>query len=202
MFTGIVVDIGEIVALDELESGVRIGIASNQDPDTIAMGASIACAGICLTVIEKGRLDDGRGRFDVEASVETLARTTMGTWRIGTRINLERSLKLGQELGGHMVTGHVDGVADIVTRDQIGDMSHFRFKVSSDVSRFIAEKGSVALDGTSLTVNEVSGDEFNVMLIPHSLAVTTWQDRQTGDRANVEVDLMARYVARLRDSDN
>ncbi len=201
MFTGIVTDIGELVALGERETGVRLSIACNQDPDDIELGASIACGGICLTVVETGTMDDGRGRFDVDASPETLARTTMGSWDVGTRINLERSLRLGQEMGGHIVTGHVDGVVDIVERAPDGDMSRFRFKVPGGLARFIAEKGSVALDGTSLTVNDVEGDEFTVMLIPHSLAVTTWQDRQTGDRANLEVDLMARYVSRLREYD-
>lgn len=199
MFTGIVTDIGEIVAMHPLPSGVRLRIACGYDPDRIDLGASIACAGICLTVVAKGRAD--RPWFDVEASTETLRVTTMGSWRVGTRLNLERSLTLGQEMGGHMVTGHVDGVAEIVERREEGGMAVFTFRAPAELARYIARKGSVALDGTSLTVNAVEGDRFSVMLIPHTLAVTTWGDSRVGDRVDLEVDLMARYVARLAEAD-
>lgn len=197
MFTGIVTDLGEIVDVAPRAAGVRLRIATAYDPDGIDMGASIACSGPCLTVVEKGRLADGRGYFDVEASTETLARTTMGTWAPGRRINLERSLRLGDELGGHMVTGHVDGVAELVSRTNEADMARFVFRVPHDYARFVAAKGSIALDGTSLTVNEVDGDRFGVMMIPHTLAVTSWGASRAGMHVNFEVDLMARYVARL-----
>lgn len=200
MFTGIITDVGEIVDLAPRAAGVRARIANGYDPDGIDMGASIAHAGICLTVVDKGRLGDGRGFIDVEASPETLAVTTMAAWRVGDRVNLERSLTLGQELGGHMVTGHVDGVAEIVARDNEADMARFTFRAPAGLARFIAQKGSVALNGTSLTVNAVDGDRFGVMMIPHTLAVTTWGAAKAGDRVNLEVDLMARYVARLAEA--
>ncbi|KPL54952.1 riboflavin synthase subunit alpha [Prosthecomicrobium hirschii] len=200
MFTGIVTDIGTVRQRDPLEAGVRLRIGTGYAPDGIDLGASIACSGICLTVVERGR--DGAGAwFDVDASSETLAVTTMADWTVGTRINLERSLTLGQEMGGHMVTGHVDGLAEIVERQAEGDMAVFTFKVPAELARFVARKGSVALDGTSLTVNAVEGDRFSVMLIPHTIAVTTWGTRQAGDHVNIEVDLMARYVARLAEAD-
>lgn len=201
MFTGIVTAVGEIVAHEMREVGVKLRVASTYDPATIDLGASIAHAGICLTVIERGALADGRAYHDVEASPETLRVTVMGDWTVGTRVNLERSLKLGDEMGGHLVTGHVDGIAEIVARVPEGDMAVFRFRVPHDLARYVAPKGSVALDGTSLTVNAVEGDEFTVQIIPHTLAVTTWGERQTGDRIDFEIDLMARYVARLRDAE-
>lgn len=196
MFTGIVTDVGEILALSPLEAGVKLRIATRYLPDSMDIGASIACSGICLTVIEKGQAGN-RFYFDAEASTETLRVTTMETWGAGTRINLERSLTLGQEMGGHMVTGHVDGVAEIIERRMDGDMAVFVFRVPAHLARFVAQKGSVALDGTSLTVNSVEGDTFAVMLIPHTLTVTTWGTRDVGDTVNFEIDLMARYVARL-----
>ena len=201
MFTGIVTAVGEIVAHEMREVGVKLRVASTYDPAAIDLGASIAHAGICLTVIERGALPDGRAYHDVEASPETLRVTVMGEWTVGTRVNLERSLKLGDEMGGHLVTGHVDGIAEIVARVPEGDMAVFRFRVPHDLARYVAPKGSVALDGTSLTVNAVEGDEFTVQIIPHTLAVTTWGERQTGDRIDFEIDLMARYVARLRDAE-
>lgn len=201
MFTGIVTAVGEIVALDLREVGVKLRVASSYDPDGIDIGASIAHAGCCLTVIDRGRLPDGRCWHDVEASPETLRVTTMGEWTVGSRVNLERSLKLGDEMGGHLVTGHVDGIADIVSRIEEGDMAVFRFRVPHALARFVAPKGSVALDGTSLTVNAVEGDEFTVQIIPHTLAVTTWGASKTGDRVDFEIDLMARYVARLREAE-
>lgn len=196
MFTGIVTDVGEVAALTPRDTGIRYRIATAYDPATIDIGASIACGGPCLTVVERG-LAGNRGYFDVEASPETLARTTLGRWTRGTRVNLERSLRIGDELGGHLVSGHADGVAKIVERKDDGDMSRFAFEVPAELARFIAEKGSVALDGTSLTVNGVNGRRFEVTIIPHTLAVTTWGERQAGDEVNIEVDTIARYVARL-----
>ena len=199
MFTGIISDVGEIVAKAERVAGVRLTIATAYDPATIDLGASIACSGACLTVVERG-VTAGRNTFDVEASSETLAKTTMANWTVGHRINLERALKLGDELGGHMVTGHVDAVATIVARDNEADMARFTFEVPAAYAKFVAPKGSVALDGTSLNVNEVEGARFTVMMIPHTLAMTTWGAANAGDRVNFEVDLMARYVARLAET--
>jgi riboflavin synthase len=196
MFTGIVTDVGKVISAAPLESGVRMRIATGYDPDTIAIGASIACSGPCLTVVERGR-DGERGFFDVEASSETLARTTIGEWRPGRRVNLERALAIGDELGGHLVTGHVDATATITERRDDGGMAHFAFEAPRDLARYIARKGSVCLDGTSLTVNAVAGSRFDVMIIPHTLAVTTWGERRQGDRVNLEIDLLARYLERL-----
>jgi riboflavin synthase len=196
MFTGIVTDVGEVLKVAPRVVGTRFRIATAYDPQTIEIGASIACSGCCLTAVERG-IDGNRAYFDVEASPETLSRTTLGGWSQGTRLNLERSLKLGDELGGHMVSGHVDGLATIVARRDDGDMATFTFEVPEELARFVAEKGSVALDGTSLTVNRVEGRRFDVALIPHTLAVTTWGARETGDTVNLEVDQVARYVARL-----
>jgi riboflavin synthase len=196
MFTGIISDVGEVAAITPRASGVRLRIATAYDPGGIALGASIACAGACLTVVERGSAA-GRGWFDVEASVETLEKTTLGDWRAGSRINLERALRIGDELGGHIVTGHVDGVAVLARREDIGGMARLTFDAPPDLARFIAQKGSVTLDGTSLTVNGVVNARFDVMLIPHTLAVTTWGEAREGDRVNLEVDMMARYVARL-----
>lgn len=196
MFTGLVSDVGEVVAVEPRGGLSRIRIACSYDADTIALGASIACSGPCLTAVEIGR-EGGRTWFDIDAAAETLARTTVGTWKAGTRINLERSLKIGDELGGHIVTGHVDGIAEIVARKAFDGMVRFDFRMPGAVKKFVAEKGSVSLDGTSLTVNSVDDDVFSVLLIPHTLAVTTWGERREGDRVNLEVDLMARYAARL-----
>ena len=196
MFTGIVTDVGEILRVTARPVGTRYRVATGYDPATIDIGASISCSGCCLTAIERG-IDGNRAYFDVEASPETLSRTTLGEWAAGARMNLERSLKLGDELGGHMVSGHVDGLATIVERRDEGDMAVFAFEVPAELARFIAEKGSVALDGTSLTVNAVQGRRFEVMLIPHTLQVTTWGARKVGDRVNIEIDQVARYVARL-----
>jgi riboflavin synthase len=196
MFTGIVGDVGEVIECAPRETGIRLRIATAFPTADIALGASIACGGPCLTVTETGR-SGNRDWFDAEVSIETIEKTTIGDWRVGTRINLERSLRLGDELGGHMVSGHVDGTAEIVAVETVGDMARLTFRAPAELSRFIAAKGSVALDGTSLTVNTVAGDDFSVMLIPHTLAVTTWGERQGGDRVNLEIDMMARYVARL-----
>jgi riboflavin synthase len=198
MFTGLVTDVGEVIAAEDRGDLRRIRIACNYPVDTIAIGASIACAGPCLTAVAVGQAGD-RTTFDVDAAAETLARTTAGEWKTGTRLNLERSLKLGDELGGHIVTGHVDAAAMILERTPDGDSVRFVFESPPGLARFIAPKGSIALDGISLTVNEVEGTSFGVNIIPYTLAHTTWQDRQPGDLVNLEVDLLARYVARLRE---
>ena len=199
MFTGIITDIGEVIGIDK-RGDTRLTIATGYDPETIALGASIACSGCCLTAVETGRLHQGRGFFAVDASTETLARTTLGNWKIGTRINLERPLKMGDELGGHVVSGHVDDVGEILSIGPEGDSLRFRFRVSPQIARFIASKGSVSIDGTSLTVNEVEGREFGVNIIPHTRAVTTWGNAMAGDRVNIEIDMLARYVARLSET--
>jgi len=196
MFTGIVTEVGTVLSVTPRAAGVRFRIATGYDLEEIAIGASIACSGPCLTVVERGR-KEGRGFFDVEASSETLARTTLGDWIPGRRVNLERSLRMGDEFGGHLVTGHIDGLATIVERHDEADMARFVFEAPGDLVRYIAPKGSAALDGTSLTVNTVEGNRFEVMLIPHTLAVTTWGERAKGDRVNLEVDLIARYLERL-----
>ncbi|MGJ0453883.1 MAG: riboflavin synthase [Methylocystis sp.] len=199
MFTGIVTDVGEVVAMRPREELRRLRIACSYDADGIALGASIACSGVCLTVVAVAR-EGARTIFEIDAAAETLAVTTVGTWACGTRVNLERALKIGDELGGHIVTGHVDGVARILSRDDFDDMSRFWVEAPRALSRFIAKKGSVALDGVSLTVNEVEGDRFSVLLIPHTLSVTTLGARRAGDALNIEVDLMARYAARLSET--
>ena len=196
MFTGLVSDVGTIVSIETRGELRRIRIACSYDPQTILLGASIACSGPCLTAVEIGT-ENGRTFFEVDAAAETLARTTVGAWAPGQRINLERSLKIGDELGGHIVTGHVDGVATIVERRDFDGMAHYDIEAPAAIARFIAEKGSVCLDGTSLTVNSVAGNRFTILLIPHTLEVTTWGERKTGDSLNIEVDLMARYAARL-----
>lgn len=198
MFTGLVSDVGVVRQIVDGDRVRRFSIASHYQPESIALGASIACAGTCLTVVAVAPEGDG-ARFDVEAAPETLAVTTLGDWQVGTPVNLERSLKIGDELGGHLVSGHVDGVAVVVARTEIGEATEFTFEAPAELARFIAAKGSVALDGTSLTVNEADGGLFTCLLIPHSLAVTTWNARRVGDRINLEVDQIARYVARLRD---
>jgi riboflavin synthase len=191
MFTGIITDIGTIRAVTRA-GDTRFEIATAYDMSTVDMGASIACNGCCLTVVEKGK-----GWFAIQASAETLSRTTLGEWKEGTRVNLERALKIGDELGGHIVSGHVDGVGEIVSITPEGDSKRFRIRVPRDIARFIAPKGSVAADGTSLTVNEVEGDVFGVNIIPHTQAVTTWGGMRAGQRLNIEIDMLARYVARL-----
>jgi riboflavin synthase len=197
MFTGIVTDIGEVVAVHARADNLRrLKIACGYDRAGIADGASIACNGVCLTVVAAGA-EDERTWFSVDAAAETLAVTTAALWRRGTRLNLERALKVGDELGGHLVAGHVDGIAVLIARDELEDMARLVFRAPAPLSRFIAAKGSVALDGVSLTVNEVAGDEFSVLIIPHTLAVTTLGASGAGDPVNLEVDLMARYVARL-----
>ena len=200
MFTGIVSDLGEILEVEEKAEGLRrLKVACGYDPDSIDIGASIACSGVCLTVVERGRAGN-RGAFSVDAAAETLAVTTAGTWRRGTRLNLERSLRLGDELGGHIVSGHVDGVAELMSRDDFLDSAALSFRVPDALARFIAPKGSVAVDGVSLTVNQVDGATFAVLIIPHTLKVTTLGALTPGDRVNIEVDQMARYAARLMET--
>ncbi len=199
MFTGIVTDIGEIESLTPVAQGQlhRLRILCDYDQATIADGASIANNGVCLTVVASGTAN-GKTWFDVDAAAETLALTTAKHWQVGTRINLERALKIGDELGGHIVAGHVDGIATIVSRDDLPDMARITFRTSRELARFIATKGSITLDGVSLTVNTVSDVDFAVLIIPHTLSVTTLGDSwQVGAEANIEVDLMARYAARL-----
>ena len=196
MFTGIVTDIGEVVGV-ERRGDTRFTIATAYAPESIAVGASIACSGCCLTAVEMARLQDGRGTFIVEASAETLSVTTLSDWKVGTRINLERALRVGDELGGHIVSGHVDGRGKIVSITPEGDSQRFIFKAPDDIARFIAQKGSITLDGTSLTVNEVQGSKFGVNIIPHTQSVTTWGTAKAGDAVNIEIDMLARYVARL-----
>ena len=198
MFTGIVTDIGEVTALTEVAQGQlhRLRIACRYDRATIADGASIACNGVCLTVVASG-VENGRTWFEVDAAAETLSMTTARHWSKGARLNLERALKIGDELGGHIVAGHADGVANILARDDLPDLARFELRTSRDLARFIAPKGSVTLDGVSLTVNTVQDIAFSVLIIPHTLNVTTLSDWRAGGEVNIEIDLMARYAARL-----
>ena len=200
MFTGIVTDIGQVESIQPLDQGIRLRIGTNYDPATIDIGASIACSGVCLTVVTLPETASNQRWFEVEAWEEALQLTTVADWREGTRINLERALKVGDELGGHIVSGHVDGKALILERNEEGEAVRFLLEAPARLAKFIAPKGSVALDGTSLTVNGVEGNRFDVLLIQHSLAVTTWSERQAGDRVNLEVDTMARYAARLAEA--
>ena len=197
MFTGIVTDIGRVEKVSPLKEGVKLRVATAYDPRTIDMGASIAHSGVCLTVTGLPEEGSSERWFEVEAWEEALRLTTIGSWTAGRRINLERSLKIGDELGGHIVSGHVDGKAEILSVTPEGDAVRFRLRAPENLARFVAPKGSVALDGTSLTVNSVDGAEFDVLLIRHSLEVTTWGERKAGDLVNFEVDTMARYAARL-----
>ncbi len=200
MFTGLVGMIGSVENIAPRGELKRARISYPSTGSEIAVGASVACSGPCLTIAECGA-EGGKTWFEVDLGAETLARTTARRWRAGTRLNLERSLRASDELGGHIVTGHVDGVAKILGIDAFDNMKRFAVEAPPQLSRFIAEKGSVSLDGTSLTVNAVKGDCFSVLLIPHTLAVTTWSERQIGDEVNLEVDVMARYAARLLELD-
>ena len=199
MFTGIITDVGRVASVSG-SGDTRFEIETVYEPDSIDLGASIACSGVCLTVIEKGTRDD-KHWFAVEASKETLDVTTAGNWQTGHSLNLERALKLGDELGGHIVSGHVDALAEIVNIRPEGDSQRFTFRAPKDIMRFVAPKGSITLDGTSLTVNEVDGDTFGVNLISHTQSVTSWGASRAGDRVNLEIDVLARYVARLKDTE-
>ncbi|WP_144379456.1 riboflavin synthase [Mesorhizobium amorphae] len=200
MFTGIVTDIGTVAAVAPRKEGIGLRIDTSYDPATIDIGASISCGGVCLTVTALPEQGANARWFEVEAWEEALRLTTASDWKAGTRINLERALKIGDELGGHIVSGHVDGTALVVAREDEGDAVRFTLEAPRELAKFIAPKGSVALDGTSLTVNKVEGTHFDVLLIHHSLQVTTWADRQVGDRINIEIDTMARYAARLAEA--
>ncbi|WP_137703116.1 riboflavin synthase [Marimonas lutisalis] len=193
MFTGIITDIGTIRDLEQ-RGDLRARIATGYDTGSIDIGASIACDGVCLTVIALGE-----DWFDVEISAETVSKTNLGGWDRGRRVNLERALKVGDELGGHIVSGHVDGVAEIVAMREEGDSTRVTLRAPEALARFIAPKGSVALNGTSLTVNEVSGSDFGINFIPHTKEATTWGQARVGDRVNIEIDTLARYVARLQE---
>lgn len=195
MFTGIVSGVGTL----QERAGARFTILAPYKRSSLELGNSMACDGCCLTIVETSKAKAKGALFAVEASNETLSRTTLGAWQPGRRVNLERPLALGAELGGHMVTGHIDGQARIVSREPDGDSVRFVLEAPPDLARFIAAKGSVALDGVSLTVNTANGAQFGVNIIPYTLTHTTWQDRRPGDLVNLEVDLLARYVARLRE---
>ncbi len=197
MFTGIVTDIGRIERAEKLVEGVRLRVATAYEPETIAIGASIACGGVCLTVTALPEAGANDRWFEVESWEEALRLTTASGWGEGTKVNLERSLKIGDEIGGHLVSGHVDGIATIVAVEEEGEAVRFLLRAPDDLKRFIARKGSVCLDGTSLTVNSVDDAVFDVLLIRHSLAVTTWGDRKAGDAVNLEVDQIARYAERM-----
>lgn len=196
MFTGIITDIGKVLELEQ-RGDLRARIGTNYDVDGIDLGASIACNGVCLTVIALGR--EPQNWFDVEISAETVGATNVDGWAVGNRLNLERALKVGDELGGHIVSGHVDGVANVVGVRNEGDSTRVTFRAPDELAKFIAPKGSVALNGTSLTVNEVDGTDFGVNFIPHTKSETTWGDVAEGHEINIEIDTMARYVARLRE---
>jgi riboflavin synthase len=198
MFTGIVTDIGEITSLKPVAQGQlhRLRITCRYDQSTIADGASIACNGVCLTVVASG-VEGGKTWFDVDAAAETLGMTTARHWKVGTKLNLERALKIGDELGGHIVAGHADGIATILSRNDLPDMARFELRTTRGLARFIAPKGSVTLDGVSLTVNTVDDTAFSVLIIPHTLNVTMLSAWRAASEVNIEVDLMARYAARL-----
>lgn len=196
MFTGIITDIGRVLSV-EMRGDMRARIATSYDIDGIDIGASIACDGVCLTVIALGR--DPEPWFDADISAETISKTAMGQngWAQGRKLNLERALKVGDELGGHIVSGHVDGIAEVISMQDEGDSTRFTFRAPDALARFVAPKGSVTLNGTSLTVNDVNGTEFGVNIIPHTKEATTWGQVKTGDLINLEIDTLARYVARL-----
>ncbi len=197
MFTGIVTDMGEILALKQ-EGDLNARIGTVYDIDTIDIGASIACDGVCLTVIAVGA--EPTNWFDVQISAESVSKTNLGTWAVGRTVNLERALKVGDELGGHIVSGHVDGLAKVTHVEDEGDSTRVTLEAPADLARFIAPKGSVTLNGTSLTVNEVEGNSFGINFIPHTKAVTTWGRVAVGDDVNLEIDTLARYVARLAEA--
>lgn len=191
MFTGIITDIGKITGLEKA-GDLRARIETSYDTSGIEIGASIASDGVCLTVV-----DLGPDWYDVQISAETVSKTNVAAWTLGKRVNLERALRVGDELGGHIVSGHVDGVAEVIAVTDEGDSTRVTLRAPKDLARFIAPKGSVALNGTSLTVNEVDGTDFGINFIPHTKEVTTWSETALGDQVNLEIDTLARYVARL-----
>ncbi|MEE2654452.1 MAG: riboflavin synthase [Pseudomonadota bacterium] len=195
MFTGIITDVGEVRSVEQ-KGDFRVEINTRYDTSEIDLGASISCSGACLTVIEKGQ-----NWFAIEASSETVDRTTIGDWSVGTKVNTERALKLGEELGGHIVSGHIDGIAKIISTEPEGDSIRFEFESPENLKCFISEKGSVALDGVSLTVNNVLGNRFEVNIISHTQTNTTFSQRSVGDKINLEIDMLARYVSRLLERD-
>ncbi|PUB18793.1 riboflavin synthase [Yoonia sediminilitoris] len=196
MFTGIITDQGKVLELEQ-RGDLRARIGTGYDIAGIDIGASIACDGVCLTVVALGA--EPQNWFDVEISAETVGATNLGDWMVGHIVNLERALKVGDELGGHIVSGHVDGLAEVVGMADEGDSTRVTFRAPDALARFIAPKGSVALNGTSLTVNEVNGRDFGINFIPHTKSETTWGNVAIGDRINLEIDTMARYVARLQE---
>jgi riboflavin synthase len=199
VFTGIVTDVGSLVGIKDKPNLRRFRVASKYPARSLALGASVSHDGVCMTIVAKGTRGKGSW-FEVEAGAETLAKTTAGAWTKGKKINLERALKMGDELGGHMVSGHIDGLAKLIDRKNVGDMARLWFQAPAQLARFIAPKGSVALDGISLTVNEVEGREFGVFIIPHTLQVTNWTGISPGTDVNLEVDQVARYLARLAEA--
>jgi riboflavin synthase len=197
VFTGIVTDVGEVLAVTPRGEGLhRLKVACRYPRASLVEGASIACSGVCLTIVGAGE-EDGRSWFAADAAAETLRLTTAGRWQHGSRINLERPLRMGDELGGHVVAGHVDGIAALIARDELTDSARMTFHAPSELMPLIAVKGSVALDGVSLTVNTADRDSFSVLIIPHTLAVTTLGELREGGAVNLEVDTLARYAARL-----
>lgn len=194
MFTGIITDVGRVRRI-EPKGDLRLELDTAFDTASIDMGASIACSGVCLTVVDKGP-----GWFAVDVSKETMDLTALAAWQVGSPVNLERSLKVGDELGGHIVTGHVDGVARIAAIEQVGDSRKFTFDMPGDLAAFVAKKGSVALNGASLTVNEVADNQFEINIIPHTQERTTFGDAKVGDPVNMEIDVLARYVARMQEA--
>lgn len=195
MFTGIITDLGNVRSITR-DGETRFEFASHYDMSTVDIGASIACNGVCLTVIETGA-----DWFAVQASAETLEKTTLSDWAEGRSVNFERAMKIGDELGGHIVSGHVDGIATVVDIQPEGESKRFTFEAPDALKKFVAPKGSVALDGVSLTVNEVEGARFGICIIPHTQSVTTFGSLKVGDKINMEIDMLARYVARLLEKD-
>ncbi|MCO4823566.1 riboflavin synthase [Amylibacter sp.] len=200
MFTGIITDIGTVAELEQ-RGDLRARIATSYDPQTIDLGASIACEGVCLTVIEMGAGTD-KNWFDVEISAETVSKTNLTSWTVGRSINLERALKVGDELGGHIVSGHVDGLAEVIKIADEGDSTRVTLRALQELAKFIAPKGSISLNGTSLTVNGVDNTDFDINFIPHTKQNTTWGNVKLGDQINLEIDTLARYVARLGEMAN
>ncbi|WP_375643171.1 MULTISPECIES: riboflavin synthase [unclassified Bartonella] len=197
MFTGIITDIGCVEDVQPLKQGMRLKISTRYAIESLAIGASIACSGICLTIVERGLKQEDSNWFVVEAWEETLRLTNLAQWIKGTFVNLERSLRLGDEMGGHLVSGHIDGLAEIIDQKNEGDAIRFYLKVSRQFMPFIVNKGSIALNGTSLTVNCVEDCVFDVLIIRHTLEMTTWGQAKIGDRVNLEIDQLARYAAKI-----